>query len=127
MNYLGKFARVSTVAAFALAALGVSSAQASAVTWGKCPNEIEAPYPCTAATALLNARNQAGPNGIILYQYQAGQSVMVQCWVTGSNVDGDTVWYWTHPEGGPLPWAWVTGFLLDTGTDPRPGVPHCAT
>jgi hypothetical protein len=124
MNVVSKLATVSTVGVFVLAALGVSSADASASTWGHCPSSNFS-YPCTVTTALLNARNQPGPQGIVLYQYQQGDWVAIDCWTTGSNVNGDTVWYWSHPNGGPLPWAWVTGYLLDTGSDPRPGVRHC--
>src|SRR5439155_24114499 len=52
----------------------------------------------------------------------AGSEVTVNCFVVGSPVFGDSVWYHiTKPLSG-----FVAGFYLDTGRDPAPGVPACS-
>ena len=51
----------------------------------------------------------------------AGSEVTVNCFVVGSPVFGDSVWYHiTKPLSG-----FVAGFYLDTGHDPAPGIRHC--
>jgi len=51
----------------------------------------------------------------------AGSHVTVNCFAFGSSVFGDNVWYHiVHPLSG-----FVSGFYLDTGRDPAPGIPHC--
>jgi hypothetical protein len=64
--------------------------------------------PTTAATAVA----VLGP---------AGAEVVVNCYAFGSSVFGDNVWYHiVKPLSG-----FVTGFYLNTGRDPAPGIRHC--
>jgi hypothetical protein len=52
---------------------------------------------------------------------KAGTKVTVNCWIHGSNVFGDRVWYHSvAPHTG-----YVAGFYLNTGIDPAPGIRHC--
>jgi len=51
----------------------------------------------------------------------AGTKVSVDCWVRGTKVFGDNVWYLiTKPHAG-----FVAGFYLNTGRDPAAGIPSC--
>jgi len=51
----------------------------------------------------------------------AGSKVTVNCYSVGSPVFGDSVWYHiVKPLSG-----YVSGFYLDTGRDPAPGIAHC--
>jgi hypothetical protein len=64
--------------------------------------------PATAATTVA----VLGP---------AGSEVVVNCYAFGTSVFGDSVWYHiVKPLSG-----FVTGFYLDTGHDPAPGIRHC--
>ena len=64
--------------------------------------------PATAATTIVRLG-------------AAGSEVTVNCFVVGSPVFGDSVWYHiTKPLSG-----FVAGFYLDTGRDPAPGIGHC--
>lgn len=117
--------RLVAIMAGSLFALDMIAGQASAATWQRCPNDIGSGYNCTVTLDVVNARNQPDPNGLALYQYQPDQWIEILCWVHGSNVNGDGIWYWSHPEGGPLPAAYVPGYLLDTGHDPYPAAPEC--
>ena len=51
----------------------------------------------------------------------AGTKVTVNCFALGTSVFGDSVWYHiVKPATG-----FVSGFYLDTGRDPAPGIAHC--
>ncbi len=50
-----------------------------------------------------------------------GSKVKIECYVKGTRVFGDPIWYHAvSPATG-----YVTGRLLNSGGDPMPGVPHC--
>jgi hypothetical protein len=58
----------------------------------------------------------------------------IRCWAWGDSVQGDRVWYKGDPADAPGngQWydytterGWVAGYLLNTGHDPRAGVPGC--
>ena len=50
-----------------------------------------------------------------------GSKVTVDCYVAGTPIFKDPVWYHAvSPRGG-----YVSGRMLNTGGDPAPGVPHC--
>jgi len=51
-----------------------------------------------------------------------GYTWIVQCYVTGSSVNGDTVWY--YGSNGGLS-GYVAGYWLNTGHDPNAGVARC--
>jgi len=64
--------------------------------------------PTTAATSIVRLG-------------AAGSVVAVNCYAVGSPVFGDSVWYHiVKPLSG-----YVSGFYLDTGRDPAPGIGHC--
>ncbi len=50
-----------------------------------------------------------------------GSKVVVNCYVSGSPIFGDPVWY--HAQSPAV--GYVAGRLLNTGGDPAPSVPHC--
>lgn len=51
-----------------------------------------------------------------------GTKVTVNCWVRGTSVFGDHIWYFiVAPHTG-----FVAGFYLNTGRDPAKAVPACA-
>lgn len=55
------------------------------------------------------------------YLGPVGSRVKIDCYVKGSTVFQDPVWYHTvGPQAG-----YVAGRLLNTGGDPAPGVPRC--
>ncbi len=55
------------------------------------------------------------------YLTSVGSKVVISCYVSGSSIFGDPVWYRaTKPAVG-----YVTGRFLNTGGDPAPAVPHC--
>jgi hypothetical protein len=73
-------------------------------------------------TPHLHIRGGPGRNYRTVFKLGGvGSYVRVTCFAYGGSVYGDPVWYHTtRPVGG-----WVTGFYLNTGQDPAPGVPHC--
>jgi hypothetical protein len=55
------------------------------------------------------------------YLVKIGSKVTINCYVNGSSIFGDTVWYHAlMPAVG-----YVAGRFLNTGGDPAPGVPRC--
>jgi hypothetical protein len=55
------------------------------------------------------------------YLANVGSMVIVNCYVSGSAIFGDRVWYHAlSPTAG-----YVTGRFLNTGGDPAPAVPRC--
>jgi hypothetical protein len=55
------------------------------------------------------------------YLAKVGSMVIINCYVFGSPIFGDPVWYHTmSPATG-----YVTGRFLNTGGDPAPAVPRC--
>ncbi len=55
------------------------------------------------------------------YLAKVGSMVIINCYVSGSLIFGDRVWYHAvSPAAG-----YVTGRFLNTGGDPAPAVPRC--
>lgn len=55
------------------------------------------------------------------YLGPVGSRVKIDCYVKGSTVFGDPIWYHViAPRAG-----YVSGRLMNTGGDPAPGVPRC--
>ncbi|MET8560958.1 hypothetical protein ABZV75_10295 [Streptomyces flaveolus] len=54
------------------------------------------------------------------------QPLMISCYKTGQRVSGNPVWYYTTTFEGE---HWVDGYTpgqhINTGSDPRPGIPRC--
>ncbi len=71
-----------------------------------------------------NLRIRQGPSttaAIAGYLPAVGSVVKVACFVRGTPIFGDPIWYQTiTPSAG-----YVTGRFLNTGGDPAPGVPRC--
>jgi hypothetical protein len=72
----------------------------------------------------VNLRIRTAPSitaDIAGYLVSVGSKVTVDCYVTGSPIFGDPVWYHAlSPATG-----YVAGRFLNTGGDPAPGVPRC--
>jgi hypothetical protein len=72
----------------------------------------------------VNLRIRTSPSvtaDISGYLTNIGSKVVVSCYVKGSAIFGDPVWYHAlKPAVG-----YVSGRLLNTGGDPAPGVPRC--
>lgn len=72
----------------------------------------------------VNLRIRTSPSitaGISGYLTNVGSKVVISCYVKGSAIFGDPVWYHAlKPAVG-----YVSGRLLNTGADPAPWVPHC--
>jgi hypothetical protein len=72
----------------------------------------------------VNLRIRTSPSisaNISGYLTNVGSKVVVSCYVKGSAIFGDPVWYHAvKPAVG-----YVSGRLLNTGGDPAPGVPRC--
>lgn len=70
----------------------------------------------------LRIRAQASTNGQVVANLPAiADQVTVDCYVTGTAIFGDPIWYHTvAPSTG-----YVTGRFLNTGGDPDLGVPPC--
>ena len=72
----------------------------------------------------VNLRIRTSPSvtaDISGYLTDVGSKVVVSCFVKGSLIFGDPVWYHAlKPAVG-----YVSGRLLNTGGDPAPGVPRC--
>jgi hypothetical protein len=49
-------------------------------------------------------------------------SLDLQCWYPGTSVYGDTVWYYTNYRGN---YGMVSGYYMNTGHDPFPGLGQC--
>jgi hypothetical protein len=71
-----------------------------------------------------NLRIRTGPSTtatIAGYLVSIGSRARIDCYVTGSVILDDAIWYRTvSPVNG-----YVTGRFLNTGGDPAPGVPRC--
>jgi hypothetical protein len=76
------------------------------------------------ATIISNLHVRTKPHvkaTVVAVLKKAGTLVRISCWTRGSSVFGDNVWYHiTKPAVG-----FVAGFYVNTGPDPRPGIPHC--
>ncbi|HYB86292.1 MAG TPA: SH3 domain-containing protein [Streptosporangiaceae bacterium] len=76
------------------------------------------------ATIIANLHVRTKPHvkaTVVAVLKKAGTLVRISCWTRGSSVFGDNVWYHiTKPHVG-----FVAGFYINTGPDPRPGIPHC--
>ena len=76
------------------------------------------------ATIINNLHVRTKPHihaTVVAVLKKAGTLVRVTCWTRGSSVFGDNVWYHiSKPHVG-----FVAGFYINTGPDPRLGVPHC--
>lgn len=58
---------------------------------------------------------------IAAYLRRIGSRVVIDCYVTGTPVFQDAIWYHvSSPASG-----YVSGRFLNTGGDPAPGTPHC--
>jgi len=72
----------------------------------------------------VNLRIRTSPStsaDISGYLTKVGSKVVVSCYVNGSAIFGDPVWYRaTKPAVG-----YVAGRFLNTGGDPAPAVPRC--
>jgi hypothetical protein len=72
----------------------------------------------------VNLRIRTSPSvgaDISGYLTDIGSKVVVSCYVNGSAIFGDTIWYRAlKPATG-----YVTGRFLNTGGDPAPAVPRC--
>lgn len=87
----------------------------------RCPTpEFRQTYYSLAA----DLRIRTGPStatSIISKLAAIGSPVAVSCYVRGTRIYSDPVWYATlSPADG-----FVSGRFLNTGTDPAIGVPHC--
>lgn len=72
----------------------------------------------------VNLRIRTAPStraNISGYLVSVGSKVTINCFVTGSAIFGDAVWY--HSLSPAI--GYVTGRLLNTGGDPARGVPRC--
>ncbi|MHB1594877.1 MAG: SH3 domain-containing protein [Streptosporangiaceae bacterium] len=69
-------------------------------------------------------RIRQGPSttaAIAGYLHSVGSVVKIACFVRGTPVFGDPIWYQTTaPSAG-----YITGRFLNTGGDPAPGIPRC--
>jgi hypothetical protein len=76
------------------------------------------------STTISNLHVRTTPHvkaAVVAILTKAGTLVRVNCWTRGSSVFHDNVWYHiTKPHAG-----FVAGFYINTGPDPRPGIPHC--
>ena len=62
-------------------------------------------YPCTVVKTL----------------HAAGTQVHAICWIQGSSVNGDNIWYEVdEPAHGA-----IAGYWINSGTDPNPKLTHC--
>ncbi len=106
---------LSLAAVAATASLILTATPASAAAY------IEA-----EATTNVYSRTAPDPTASTVYLFQGGQIAYVFCWVTGTSINGDTVWYRVRPrpEAG-TPQGYVPGWYLTTGSDPNPNVGHC--
>lgn len=79
------------------------------------------------ATVTVNGRADASTSAAIVYTYQGGQIVYINCWKPGTTINGDNIWYHTtpNPNSTTVPRSWVAGYYLTTGADPTSDVPHC--
>jgi hypothetical protein len=70
----------------------------------------------------LHIRTAPSTNAtIVAYLPRIGSRVIIDCYVTGSPVFQDSIWYHVNsPANG-----YVSGRFLNTGGDPAPGTPHC--
>jgi len=55
-----------------------------------------------------------------------GQPLEITCYKRGQSISGNNVWYYTWAfEGEHNTYGYVSGQYVNTGADPRPGVPRC--
>lgn len=56
----------------------------------------------------------------------AGQPLSISCYYVGQSVSGNKIWYYTTTWQYEV---WVDGYTpgqhINTGSDPRPGIPRC--
>jgi transcriptional regulator of nitric oxide reductase len=72
----------------------------------------------------VNLRIRAAPSTtakISGYLVSIGSNATLDCYVTGTVILGDAIWY--HAVSPAV--GYVTGRFLNTGGDPAPGVPRC--
>jgi hypothetical protein len=120
----------------ALAAAGAPLAAAATVLMLAGPSAA-APQPVKAAAVLhapsghvyhtlakgLRVRRAPSTSATVVARLgRKGSKVTVNCYVHGTSVFGDHIWYFiVAPRTG-----FVAGFYLNTGRDPARGVPACA-
>jgi hypothetical protein len=72
--------------------------------------------------ASLRIRTAPSTNATISgYLAKVGSMVIVNCYVSGSSIFGDPIWY--HALSPAV--GYVTGRFLNTGGDPAAAVPRC--
>ncbi|SDJ67216.1 hypothetical protein SAMN04487820_101189 [Actinopolyspora mzabensis] len=93
------------------------------------------PYPCgdRGETGLcadnlraLNVRTGPATSYTALSRAPEGKSMAIDCWSFGESIKGDNIWYyitWVSSFDGHS--GFVTGYYLNTGPDPAPGIPQC--
>ncbi|MBD0710841.1 hypothetical protein BU197_21430 [Streptomyces sp. CBMA291] len=108
---------LATAAVGTAVALGVSAVPSSAASQSDdvfFTTQATKQYTCAKTTCQVK-RN--------LF---SGQPLSISCYYVGQSVGGNTIWYYTTTWQFEV---WVDGYTpgqhINTGADPRPGVPRC--
>ena len=112
---------ISAPAAGYVSAFSMNAHYAPAVGLPHCPSPV---FRASFNALEANLRIRTGPSigaAITGYLGAVGSRVKIDCYVAGTHVFGDPIWYHAvAPRAG-----YVSGRLLNTGGDPAPGVPRC--
>ena len=115
------FAKWTCLIGIACAALIWNPGLASANPPKQCPGPNMA---CLLSTTNGNVwmHTAANSTSTKIAVIPKGATVAIACYSSGESVYGDPIWYWLKYGSS---WGFTTGYYLNTGHDPNPGVPAC--